>query len=81
MKIRILCVTVLLFITILLSGCVTTATTSLKTKSGDAIKAIYSAPESKGKLPVIIYNHGTFVRKLGYSDAANVKRMGSHLNY
>ncbi|MGA1870910.1 MAG: hypothetical protein ACMUJM_20430 [bacterium] len=71
MGIRILRMAILLCITISLSGCMTTATTSIKAKSGDTITAIYSAPESKGKLPAIIYNHRTFVRKLGYSEAAS----------
>jgi dienelactone hydrolase len=36
----------------------------------DQVEAIYGVPEGEGKFTAIIYNHGTFVRRLGYSEAA-----------
>jgi dienelactone hydrolase len=39
--------------------------------SGEKIRAIYGIPDKEGKHPAVIYNHGTFVRKLGYTEASN----------
>jgi len=38
--------------------------------SVDELEVIYGVPEGEGKFPAIIYNHGTIVRKLGYSETA-----------
>lgn len=45
-------------------------TLNIKTASGETVEVIYSLPEGKEKYPAVIYNHGTFVRKLGYSEAS-----------
>ena len=71
MKTRIFRVTILVFIVITFLGCVPTNTTNIRAESGDTITAIYNSPDSKGRHPAIIYNHGTFVRKWGYSEAAS----------
>ncbi|MDO8746551.1 MAG: dienelactone hydrolase family protein [Thermodesulfovibrionales bacterium] len=71
MKIRIFISVLLFFIVIIEPGIVGAAEITLKTQSGETIEVIYSVPEGKGKHPAIIYNHGTFVRKLGYSEASS----------
>lgn len=55
-----------------LTGCVHTKieTIKLPVNSADQVEAIYGVPEGEGKFPSIIYNHGNFVRKLGYWEAA-----------
>ena len=55
-----------------LTGCVHAKieTIKLPINSADQVEAIYGVPEGEGKFPAIIYNHGTFVRRLGYSEAA-----------
>ena len=42
----------------------------LKTKDGKTIQAIYGTPDSAGKHPAVIYNHGLIIRKMGYYEKA-----------
>ena len=70
-SIRILVITVITFIAIMELESATGNAIILNTESGQSIEAIYSLPESEGKHPAVIYNHGTFVRKLGYSKASS----------
>lgn len=53
-----------------LCSCQKIETIKLPINSADQVEAIYGVPEGEGKFPAIIYNHGTFVRRLGYSEAA-----------
>ncbi|MFC1829606.1 dienelactone hydrolase family protein [Thermodesulfobacteriota bacterium] len=61
--------TIAIFIFIMtFSSCASTIKLTLE--SGKTIKAFYGSIDSNGKHPAIIYNHGTVVRKLGYSETA-----------
>jgi hypothetical protein len=70
-KVRIIGLAILIVIAIIRLGSVSAKETTFKTESGETIEVIYSVPEGKGKPPAIIYNHGTFIRKLGYFEASS----------
>jgi len=72
MKVKTLYLAMLiLFITTIKPESTDAKTLTIKTESGESVEVIYSVPEGAGKHPVVIYKHGTFVRKLGYFEAAS----------
>lgn len=71
MKIRIFGLAILIFTAIIEPEKIAAKATTLKTDSGATVEVIYSVPEGNQRHPAIIYNHGTVVRKLGYTDASS----------